>query len=69
MNDNQNLETVSPKDKAIAVIESCTTCEHFVNAFQYLELYLESSSDQEGYNDLVILFKDKKIEINCYDEQ
>ena len=67
MNENENLETVSPKDKAVAVIESCATCKQFVNAFQYLELYLESSNDREGYDELVILFKNKKIEVNCHE--
>lgn len=63
---NQTQETPA-KEKAIAVIESCTTCDHFENAVPYLELYLKSSGDQEGYNELVILFKNKKIELNCHE--
>lgn len=67
MNNTQTQETPSAKEKAIAVIESCTTCDHFENAFPYLKLYLKSSDDQEGYNELVILFKNKKIELNCHE--
>jgi len=67
MNDKETIEPITPKDKAIAVIESCATCEHCDNAVPYLELYLKSSNDQEGYNELVILFKDKKIELNCHE--
>jgi hypothetical protein len=67
MNDNQYQENQTAKEKAIAVIESCTTCDHFENAVPYLELYLKSYSDQEGYNELVVLFKNKKIELNCHE--
>ena len=54
-------------DKAIAIIESCTSCEHFEKASNYLELYLKSTSDQDGYNDLIKLFNEKKIELKCFE--
>lgn len=54
-------------DKGFAIIDSCTNCEHFENANNYIELYLKSSNDQDGYDNLIKLFNEKKIALKCFD--
>lgn len=67
MNDKNIPEQIAAKEKAIAIIESCTLCEHFTNAEIFLNLYRKLFNDQEEYNELINLMKSKKIELKCYD--
>lgn len=55
------------KEKGQAIIESCTTCEHMLAAKPYLELFLKQFGDVEGYEELVGLYEQKRIELNCED--
>lgn len=58
-------EQIAATEKAIAVIESCTTCEHFVNAVTYIELFKNQFEDKEAYDELNRLYSLKQIELNC----
>lgn len=61
-------EQEAARAKAEAVIQSCTNCEHFANAVPYVELFLKQFQDQEEYNKLVIFFKNRKLELNCFSD-
>lgn len=60
-------EQTAAREKAEAVINSCTRCDHFANAVPYIDLFLKQFQDQEAYNELVIMFKNRKQELNCYE--
>ena len=66
--DNQiTPEQIAAKEKAIAIIDSCVICEHFAHAVPFLELFLKQFKDQDAYNELMVIFNNKKIEIDCYE--
>ena len=39
MNNEKKPEQIAAEEKALAIIKSCTMCEHFKNATQYIELF------------------------------
>lgn len=51
-------------DKAIAIIDSCETNDHFDNAQAYIDLFNEKFNDNERLNTLIDLLNDKKIKFN-----
>ena len=53
------------RKKAVNIIESCTTCEHFESAKSYLDLFLSSFEDEEMYDILLATYEQKKQELNC----
>lgn len=53
------------RKKAVKIIESCTTCEHFETAKSYLDLFLSSFEDDEMYDILLATYEQKKQELNC----
>lgn len=67
MNNEITPEQIAATEKATAVINSCTRCDHFKTVIPYLELFLKQFNDQTAYNDLVLLFKTKQQEFNCYE--
>lgn len=67
MNKEINPEQKAAREKAEAVINSCTNCGHFAAAVPYLELFLKQFQDQNAYNELVIHFQTRKQELNCFE--
>jgi len=58
-------EQIAAEDKALAIIESCTICDHFDNAEQYLELFKIQFSDEQTYDTLVLALKSRKEMLIC----
>jgi hypothetical protein len=53
------------KEKAVAIINSCVTCDHFDNAIPYIKLVYQQFGDEEVYNELFQLYTDKFNELQC----
>ena len=54
------LKQIEAKNKAIKVINSCTTDEHFESSLNYVELYYKKFEDLIGYNELKRLIRKNK---------
>lgn len=67
MNKDINSEQIVAKEKAEAIITSCTNYKHFAATIPYLELFHKQFKDQVAYNELVIKFKIRKQELNCFE--
>lgn len=67
-NTETSPEQTAAREKAEAVIQSCTNCEHFASAVPYIELFKKQFNDQTAYNELVILFKNRKQELHCFED-
>ena len=66
--DNQiTQEQIAAREKAIAIIDSCIICEHFENGESFIELFLKQFKDLEAYNELMVILKNKKLELNCHE--
>lgn len=59
MNKFDSYNCVSAKEKAIAIIESCTTFMHYENAAKFLELFLQQFNNRKDYEELVMLLRIK----------
>jgi len=64
MNNELNPKLIAAKNKAIAIIKSCKTYDHIINTASYLDLFFKKFNNQEEYKDLILLFKNKIIELN-----
>ena len=58
-------EQFNAEEKAMAIIESCTVCDHFDNVEQYLELFNIQFKDEYAYHVLSLALKYKKDSLNC----
>jgi hypothetical protein len=67
MNKEMTPEEIAAKEKVEAVIQSCTTCEHFKFAEHYLELFNKQFKDEEAFDEMKSLMSQRKLDINCYD--
>lgn len=67
MDKEKTQEQTMAYDKGVAIIASCTTCDHFDNAVSYLDLFFGQFKDREAYQDLMVLYVSKKKELNCYE--
>lgn len=56
------IKQLSAKTKALNIIESCLTGEHFTVAEKYIELYYKIFQDLIGYNELKKMLQDLRIE-------
>jgi len=54
------LKQIEAKNKAIKVINSCKTDEHFESSLNYVDLYYKKFEDLIGYNELKRLIKQNK---------
>ena len=54
------LKQIEAKNKAIKVINSCKTDEHFKSSLNYVELYYKKFEDFIGYNELKRLIRKNK---------
>ncbi len=54
------LKQIEAKNKAIKVINSCKTDEHFKSSLSYVELYYKKFEDFIGYNELKRLIRKNK---------
>jgi|TARA_R110002020_G_scaffold91096_3_gene221492 hypothetical protein len=54
------LKQIEAKNKAIKVINSCKTDEHFESSLNYVELYYKKFEDLIGYNELKRLIRKNK---------
>ncbi len=63
--EEKNQEQIAAEEKAMAIIESCTICDHFDNAETYLELFNTQFKDEYSYSLLSIELKNRKEKLNC----
>lgn len=63
----KSQEQILAEEKANAIIDSCTVCEHIMNAKSFIELFLKTFNDENVYNELLIKLETKKNQINCYE--
>ena len=54
------LKQIEAKNKAIVIINSCETDEHFESSLNYIELYYKKFEDLIGYNELKRLIRKNK---------
>jgi hypothetical protein len=52
-----DIKYILAKNKAISVIKSCETYEHYDAALTYISLYLILFDDNEGYEELIKLLQ------------
>jgi hypothetical protein len=50
---DENIKYRDAKDKAIRIIKSCETYEHYEAALNYAKLYLMLFNDNEGHEELI----------------
>ena len=62
------IKQIKAKNKAIKVINSCKTDEHFESSLNYIDLYYKKFEDFVGYNELKRLIKQLTESINKTDE-
>jgi len=65
MEKEKTPEQIAAEDKAMAIIESCTMCDHFDNAEKYLELFNNQFNDEYTYHVLSLSLRYKKDSLNC----
>jgi hypothetical protein len=63
MNKETNTEETIAYEKAVAVIESCVTEEHFKNAAMYLHNFYVTFDNEERYKDLIEMIGVKRIKL------
>lgn len=54
------LKQIEAKNKAIEIINSCETDEHFESSLNYIVLYYKKFEDFIGYNELKRLINQTK---------
>ena len=57
MVNKENIEKSIAKEKAINVIKSCVSFEHFINAKKYLDLFFRKFQDKDIYRELCDFWK------------
>jgi hypothetical protein len=55
------LKQILTKQKAIAIIETCESQDHFKAASNYIDLYFKKFEDFVGYNELKQFHQEMKI--------
>lgn len=63
--EGKKTEQFNAEEKAMAIIESCTVCDHFDNAEQYLELFNIQFKDEYAYHLLSLALKYRKEKLKC----
>ena len=63
------LELVSAKQKAINVIDSCSTTQHIVGATNYVELFNNKYDDYLTYSMLKRRLDEREVEIKTNDSK
>ena len=58
------IKQIEAKNKAIKVINSCKTDEHFESSLNYIDLYYKKFEDFVGYNELKRLINQNKEDEN-----
>lgn len=62
----ESIKYINAKDKAIRVIKSCETYEHYNAALTYISLYLILFDDNEGYEELIKEFQTQRLSFIGY---
>lgn len=63
---DKDIKYKDAKDKAIRVIKSCKTHEHYSTALTYISLYLILFDDNEGYEELIKEFQTQRLSFIGY---